>query len=603
MCGIFGYFGSANAAEKSAHGLRRLEYRGYDSWGIATVMDGDLEIIKEVGRIPDKIPSLQKWGKVTAAVAHTRWATHGGVTKTNAHPHLSATGDFAVVHNGIVENYLELKKMLGPKVTFKTQTDTEVIVKLLERELAKPTKKNQSFELDQLVTAVRQVMKELAGRNTFLVLTKQGDMAAVRQGSPLVVGLTTNPGEIYISSDVLSFADVAQRVVAIDNGQLVAWQAGQAELELYDIDTGSSISWQAQPIQVKQATLDKAGFDHFMIKEIHETPQVIRTVTTQSAASIEKLATAIRQARRVFTIGSGTAGVAAGLMAAYLRSQGQVLAMSLVGAEAGEVLPLMNDQDILIALSQSGETADVLEVLEKAQAKGVKLVCYVNMPGSSMTRLADLSFMADAGPEVCVMSTKVLSSQAAWGYLVAKAVAGQYAAGKKNLNNVADQLQTYLALPETHKICRNWATQLAKVNDIFLLGKGEAAYSVMEGMIKLIEGSYKHAHAIPAGDLKHYAITLMEEGVPVIVVVPEAETERLAVMNAAQEVKARGATVFAISAQEHPVFDYWMPLPATGETLAITCVVPLQLLAYYLTVKLGNDVDHPRNIAKSVTVK
>lgn len=595
MCGIYSYQGSNDAAAEVLAGLKRLEYRGYDSWGIAVPVpaDGTIAVHKQVGKISDiadrsslSVPATQ------VAIGHTRWATHGGVTQQNAHPHAASDGSFVLAQNGVVQNYLELKKMLlAQGYTFVSETDTEVIVHLIEEE-----RKTTA----SLIQAVRQAFLKLEGRNTIILMTTQGEVMAARNGSPLVVGLNHTTGDIYISSDTLSFASQVEKIVVIENGQLVRFENGRLVVE--QIKDSSPVSYQEEAIGHLTQNLDKEGYDHFMLKEIHENPTVIRQVTKTPLDQLHELATVLKQARRVYTIGSGTAGIAAAQMAFYLRAHARLDATSLVGADAVEYFDLFSPEDVLIAPSQSGETADVLEVLEVAKAKGITIVTYVNMQGATMTRLADLPFLAQAGPEICVMSTKVFTSQVAWGYLVAKAVQGQTSEGIERLLAVADQIENYVNDPTVILQLQSVAQYLAAQSDIFLLGKAQCFQIIREGMVKIIEGTYRHAQALPAGDLKHYAITLMEKGVPVMVVTAHDEVEG-DVLTAAQEVKARGASVIGIGPTPDPSFEQHLALPDTGETAALTALVPLQLLAYYATVKLGHDVDHPRNIAKSVTVK
>jgi len=339
-----------------------------------------------------------------------------------------------------------------------------------------------------------------------------------------------------------------------------------------------------------------------MVTEIHDSADVLAQVAAQDPLAMKELAQAIDTARTGYTLGSGTAGIAAAQIAFYLRKYAKVNTISLVGAEAQSYFDLFGPGDLIIAPSQSGETADVLEVLELAQTKGVKIATYVNMSGSMMTRMADFPFMAGAGPEFCVMSTKVFTSQIAWGYLLAKTVAGEFTEGVAELEKTKHALRTYLADTKTEKSLKKLAKKLIPASSIFLLGKSQNLEMVKEGMVKMIEGSYKHAHGIAAGDLKHYAITLMEKGVPVIVAVSNDEA-RTDTISAGIEVQSRGATVIGIGQGKVDQFDAFVELPDTGETAALINVVALQLLAYYMTVLLGNNVDKPRNIAKSVTVK
>lgn len=594
MCGIFAYHGQDSAVDQVVTGLKRLEYRGYDSWGVAVATNQELSVFKQVGKVT-QVADEAELGlpKGQIAIGHTRWATHGGVTQANAHPHLASDSSFALAQNGVVENFDTLKAaQLQAGENFKSETDTEVIVKLIEAE-------RQAGK--DLLTAVRAAHQKLSGRNTIILITPDGEIIAARQGSPLVIGFGNSEGEVFVSSDVLSFATQVKEVVTVDNGQVV--QVSPAgEVQLFDLKSGAKLEIKREPLQLDQPKIDKEGYEHFMLKEIHETPVVIRQVSTQPVERLTQAAELIKQAHSVYTIGSGTAGMAAAQIAYYLRSVAKVPAVSLVGADANEYLELFTPEDVLIAPSQSGETADVLEILEQAKELGVKIISYVNMPASSMTKLADLSFLAGAGPEICVMSTKVFTSQIAWGYLLAKAVAGQTADGQAALAAVADSVQAYLEDSTAMTQLSNLAQQLSGAKDIFLMAKGQLFQVMREGMVKLIEGSYKHAHAIPAGDLKHYAITLMEAGVPVLVAVAD-DAVRSDVLNAAHEVKTRGATVIGLSAQAEASFDSTIVMPVSGETAAIALVVPVQLLAYHLAVVLGNDVDHPRNIAKSVTVK
>lgn len=588
MCGIFAYSGNKTNAVITVHeGLKRLDYRGYDSWGMAVFNEGVLTLEKHAGRIPASAPQLPESSTV---LGHTRWATHGAVSDTNAHPHAASDNSFVLAQNGIVENFNELKKILtGKGYEFKTQTDTEVIVRLIEE------KRKQYPELTE---AIREAFLELDGRNTIIVLTNTGDLIACRNGSPLVIGIGEN--EAFFSSDTLSFAPYTKRVVVIDNGQMVTYSNHQ--LGIRTVKDNQSVTYQIETADVNQEILEKGDFPYFMIKEIFDEPATILAIINQSKSELTKLASAIKNARTVYTIGSGTAGAAAAQIAYYLRRHAKIPAVSLVGAEAKEYLPLFSDQDILIAPSQSGETADVLEILEPAKKIGIKIASLVNMPGSLMTRLSDFKFMAGAGPEVCVLSTKVFVAQIAWGYLLAKTVAGSYEEGVTQLKQLADRLSEYLKDEKQRDQIKKLAETLSHQEHIFLLGKGQNLQMIKEGMIKIVEGAYIHAHAIPSGDLKHFAITLMAEGVPVVVVTSQDESVN-DVANAVSEVKARGATVYGIGSVNSEQFKEFLEIPDTYETSAIFNVTVLQLLAYYMAVDLGHDVDKPRNIAKSVTVK
>lgn len=593
MCGIFGYAGKkSNAAQITLEGLKRLDYRGYDSWGIAALSDGKISVEKKVGKITEAAINSQLSAlNSQLSIGHTRWATTGVVNQTNAHPHYASDQSFVLAQNGIVENYKELKKKLLKKgYSFQSDTDTEVIVRLIEYEF----KKNPNYR-----AAICQAFLQLNGRNTIIILTNDNQIWAARDGSPLVIGIGPVKNEFYFSSDILSFAPFAKKAIIINNGELVHLNH---KLKIYNINNGNEKKYKFENVTLANTKVNKDGFEHFMLKEIFESPKAITQLINQDEKKYLDLANAIKKARRVYTIGSGTAGVAAAQIAFYLRSIAKIEAVSLIGADAKEYYSLLTPDDIIIAPSQSGETADVLEVLEIAKKNGVTIATLVNMPGSMMTRMSDFKFMCEAGPEICVMSTKVFTSQIAWGYLIARTVAGQIKEGKKDLINLATQITAYLNTPKNHHLLQKTTRLLARTPNIFLLGKQDNYQVLKEGMIKIIEGSYKSASAIPAGDLKHYAITLMEKGTPVITALSE-DKNKPEVLNALNQVRARGAKVIAIAPQNNEIFDYHIPIPDTNTTNSIMHIIPLQLLAYYLARRLGNNIDKPRNIAKSVTVK
>lgn len=579
MCGIFGYVGESHKAPTIVHeGLQRLEYRGYDSWGVGSLHGGDLQLFKQVGAVSrEKIPLANS----THAIGHTRWATHGAVTEVNAHPHFASDGSFILAHNGIVENAEALKKTLTKSV-FKTQTDTEVIVRLIE-ELRKKK---------PLKDAVRLAFKKLAGRNTIIILTTDGVVYAIRNGSPLVIGTSTK-NEYYFSSDSLSLGGLVDNIAVVENGQMV--ECTQNKILFSSVATGKKMQTQWELYSTPQISTDKGTYPHYMLKEIHESPLAIEQVV-KDTTSYTKLVGVLKKARTVYCIGSGTAGVASQQIAYYLRSIAGIRAVALIGGEASEYAHLIGSGDVCIAPSQSGETADVLEVLERAQKRGATIVSYVNMYGSMMTRMSDFPFMANAGPEICVMSTKIFTSQVAWGFLLAHRITGTEQRGKKALKQLTRAMTEYLADTSADTILTTFAHEAAHMPHLFLMAKGQNAAIIREGMVKIIEGSYVHAHAIPAGDLKHYAITLVEKNTPIIAVISDDEV-RHDVENAVHEVKARGARVISVGALRD------IAVPETGATSAIMNVIPLQLLAYHMAVARGNNVDKPRNIAKSVTVK
>ena len=587
MCGIFGYIGgSLNAADIVLSGLKKLDYRGYDSWGIAVIANGQISLKKDVGEI-GKIKSITlPSGRVS--LGHTRWATTGGVSRINSHPHFSTDKSFALVQNGIVENFEELKRDLKNQgYLFQSETDTEVIVRLIE------SQKN-----DDLVESVRLAFLQLKGRNTIAVIDlKKNRLIAARNGSPLIVGQSSDG--YYLSSDTFSLSGLVTKFLNLDNGDILVLDD---QLKFIDSRTGQQINRAFKDMEISTSSPDKGNYDHFMIKEIMESPQIINHIASYRQKDLSELVKVIKQSTRVYLIGSGTAGNAAAQIAYYLKKYAHIPAISLVGADAKDYFSLFSPQDLIIAPSQSGETADVLEVLEFAKTKGVKIASLVNMPGSMMTQISDFKFSSLAGPEICVMSTKVFTAQIAWGYLLAKSIVNQHAQAVAELKELAILTQGYLEDSQNHQQIKKIAAYLSQTHDIFLLGKGQNFQIAKEGMVKIIEGSYKHAHAIPAGDLKHYAITLIEKNVYVLVLLsPDDSLDDL--NSAINEIRSRHGTIIGLFHHPQPNFNYHLPSLDLQNTSAIFNIIPLQLLAYYLAVKLGNNIDKPRNIAKSVTVK
>lgn len=587
MCGIFGYKGTSIDASKIVlSGLKKLDYRGYDSWGIAVSDNQKIYLKKNIGQI-SKIKSLSlPQGKIS--IGHTRWATTGSVSQVNAHPHFSTDKSFVLVQNGIVENFEDLKVELSKQgYKFYSETDTEVIVRLIE------SQKNNN-----IIEAVRQSFLQLKGRNTIAVLDlKNNQLIALRNGSPLVVGI--NNDEYFLSSDTFSLSNLATQYIDLNNLEMVVINK---KLQFFDSKNGNEITKNIHSLEAATTNEGKGNHKHFMIKEILETPQVIQNIINSDKKNLFKLAKTIQKSSTIYIIGSGTAANAAAQTAFYLREYAKIPAISLIGSDSLEYFDLFSPSDLIIAPSQSGETADVLEVLEFAKIKGVKIASLVNMPGSMMTKISDFRFSSNAGPEICVMSTKVFTAQITWGYLLAKTVSGKYNEAIIELNKLSDLSQKYLQNIENTKQIKKLVSKISQTHDIFLLGKGQNFQIAKEGMVKLIEGTYKHAHAMPAGDLKHYAITLIEKNVYVLALL-SFDNSLSDLNNAINEIRSRGGSIIGVSPQKQANFDYCLTVPSLKETSAILNVLPLQLLSYYLAVKLGNNVDKPRNIAKSVTVK
>lgn len=589
MCGIFGYVGKKNAKNVILEGLTRLEYRGYDSWGVAVLKDNKIEVIKKIGTIgkPKDIATLPE---ASIGIGHTRWATHGGVTETNAHPHLSTDGNFILAQNGIVENYQELKKTLTEKgYPFYSQTDTEVIVRLIEEK-----HKTQS----DLKEAVRMAFLDLKGRNTIILIDKVNNrIISVRNGSPLVLGLGTN--EYYIASDTLSFSDKTDLIVYLNNYEIV--ECDNAGLKISDVRSGKEITYKPIKVNHGDTEINKEGFDHFMLKEIVDQKHTIRDAVQYTLEDLKPFIDAIKKARHVYTVGAGTAGFAAGQIAFFLRKYAQVNAIELRSYEVGSYSEIFGDKDLLIAVSQSGETADTIEAIEIAREKGVKIASIVNMIGSTTSRISDFQFFSRSGPEICVASTKAFTAQSAWGLLIALSIAGKYSEAIDIIYNVSDKLENYFT-NELYSQIKKFVKSLVKKEHFFILGRDHNYYTALEGALKVKEITYKHFEGFASGELKHGVIALVEKGTPVFIIVSN-DKYKDDMLSAAAEVRARGAFVVGIGKENNELFDEFIATPDGGLADPIASIIPFQLISYFLGVELGNSPDKPRNLAKSVTVK
>lgn len=584
MCGIYAVSGSDNAGSVALVGIKRLEYRGYDSWGVAVADEKKIHLKKEVGHIPTQamIPEGQ------FAIGHTRWATHGGVTQANAHPHLSSDGSFALVHNGIVENESELRNLVIAKgFRFISQTDSEVIVRLVEQ------LREEGLTLDVAFTTA---MKMVEGRNAVVLLSATGEILAFRDGSPLVVGRADDT--YFISSDTHSLAKDALSSMMLDDGTYVKIHNGT--FTLTDIK-GNQIKEQFEILASNDTSAELGTFDHFMSKEIWDTPQAVTDMFDQSLNDILHLAKTLTTFEHVFVVGAGTAGVASKLIAYYLRTIAHIPAYGILAAEAESYLPLINEKTLVIAPSQSGETADVLVFLGAVKKRKATIATYVNMPNSMMNRIADVPIMAHAGPEICVMSTKVFTSQVLFGYLLAHGARGS---SERKLKELGSQLRTLfvsqLKDPQLRGQIMKAALLLKNEQKLLLVGVGGSYIVMEEGMIKITEGSYIQAQAVQTGNLKHFAITLIEDGTPVLVNM--LDTHRPLLVTAVKEMRARGAKIIAIDSMRDPMYEHLVHTTDHSPAPELGSIIPIQLLAYHLALVLGRNIDKPRNIAKSVTV-
>ena len=590
MCGIFGYIGQANAPEIIHQGLKRLEYRGYDSWGISIIEKDKIKTVKDVGHIPS---ILQKELNSKIGIGHTRWATHGGVTITNAHPHISSDKRFVLAQNGIVENYTFLKSQLEKQgYIFKTQVDTEVIVKLIEQNLIK-----KGDLKDSLVKS----FKQLEGRNTVILLdSKDKKILAIRNGSPLILGI--NKDEVFLASDPLAFNHLTQNIVEINNGELIEIEKGT--YKIFDINKDCYIERKPKEEKLLNIDIDKGGYDHYMLKEIVQQQHTILKASAYSEKELQPLIDRINNSKNIYTIGAGTAAYAGDQVCYYLRDIAKRNATSIRAYETESYLNIIDKNDLVIAFSQSGETADTLEAIEILKKKGVYICSVINMPGSTLSRLSDIYFMSNAGSEICVASTKVFTSQVSFGYLLAKSLIKEYNSAKKELALLSSNLESYFN-DKLFKDIKEISTKLKNKEHFFILGKGQNYHIAQEGALKIKEISYKHFEGFAAGELKHGVIALVEKGTPVISIISD-DINSKDLISATYEVKARGALTIGIGDSKYKKeksFDYFIPTATSNELKAIANVIPFQLISYYLAKALGNSIDKPRNLAKSVTVK
>lgn len=599
MCGIFGYVGKkTNVSEMILDGLRLLEYRGYDSWGIATKYQisnskYQIKVEKHTGKIGVAKVSLSQ---SEIGIGHTRWATHGGVTVKNAHPHLDCKNEIAVVHNGIIENYQEIKFDLIKKGhKFLSETDTEVFPHLIEELLASQGETLRGK--DGFAVAFRLAFNQTKGLSAIVAInSKTNEIAAAKTGPPLVVGVGKN--ELYISSDPNGIAKHTQKAIFIKDNEMVV--LGK-KLQLSSLPSGSSLVPNYETLEKSLAEEGKGTYKHFMIKEISEQPKVLENIAKNYSEEIEKLGKNIKGAFGTYFIGAGTAYYAA-LGGTYLFSK--IAKKHVNHAPASEFNYLedfLTNKSLIIALSQSGETIDVIEPLQRAKRKGSKIIALTNVKGSSIYRMSDSQMLLGAGPERAVASTKVYLAKLSILLMLAYSMKGEVRAGQKLVEQASREIKRILGGKSVENI-KKIASFLSYREHIFIIGRGASYPSALEAGLKIREVSYLHAEGLAGGELKHGAIALISKGTPCIVFAPNDETYG-AIMSNAMEVKARGGIIIGVSYKNSDIFDYFIEVKDSKEASVISQIVPAQLLAYYLAVLKNLDPDKPRNLAKSVTVK
>ncbi|MDO8624261.1 MAG: glutamine--fructose-6-phosphate transaminase (isomerizing) [bacterium] len=602
MCGIFGYVGTreADVALMTHRALRDLEYRGYDSWGIAVMTPDGVFVRKSVGKISDTNERELKGISGKLAIGHSRWATHGGVSEVNSHPHFNRDKTIAVIHNGIVENHNELRAFLLSKLGLKhaelfvSETDTEVIPHLIDYFL---TKEGKNFE-----QAFVAAGKMLEGRYAVAVMKKDEPyLLAMRDGSPLVVGVGED--DYYLASDVPAFLDHTRTVCYPGDRQYLKVFADS--MMMRSLESGEKVDPKWVEIVWDKASATKEGHPHYMLKEILEQSLALDKAIRQEDGKLLEMAKLMKEAEHCFFIGCGTAAKMAKLGELYAASIGGKQTTAFVGSEFQPYEQFLDKKSVLFAVSQSGETADVLEALSVGKKRGTKIISLLNVVGSSMDRMSDHKLFINTGPEIAVASTKAATAQIAVLILLAHALAKngkeKLAEGKHHLRKVVKEIKAWLTPELSHEV-KKVAEKLKNSNDLYIIGRGLNAPIAHEAAIKIQEVSYIHAEGFPGGELKHGPIALIQKGTPVIALIANDETKRDMESNTA-ELKSRGAYVIGIAPAHSPLFDEWIQVPDLGTASPIANLIPIQLLAYHLAVLRGNDPDKPRNLAKSVTVK
>ncbi|UJF33727.1 glutamine--fructose-6-phosphate transaminase (isomerizing) [Paenibacillus hexagrammi] len=609
MCGIVGYIGKRNSQEILLEGLKKLEYRGYDSAGVAVYTANGLQIQKAKGRIANlesKLEVAPLEGSV--GIGHTRWATHGKPSDVNSHPHTDNSLKFSVVHNGIIENYISLKEELIAKGhVFVSETDTEVISHLVA----------DLYEGD-ILKAVQKAVTRMTGAFALGVLTEYEPdrLIAVRQASPLIIGI--GEGENFIGSDIPAILEYTRNVFILNDGEMAVLTREGVELMTLE---GNFISREMFHVDWDIVTAEKAGFDHFMLKEIHEQPKAYRdTMSSRISAdgasvTLNELSMTVEEIRKISRVHIVACGTAfhAGMVGKYvIEKLARIPVETDVASEYRYRSPIITKDTLVIVVSQSGETADTLAALREAKRCGAKVLAITNVVGSSVAREADDLITTWAGPEIAVASTKAYTSQLIAFYLfglhLAQTLGTQTADEIKEvitaMKALPEQVEAILAQADALKVV---AEDMAKHDNLFFIGRGLDYAVALEGSLKLKEISYIHSEAYAAGELKHGTLALIEEDVPVIALATQHELLEKTVSNI-KEVKARGANVLGIAVEGEEELqksvDSTFIIPKTLDVLSpALAVVPLQLLSYYASLARGNDVDKPRNLAKSVTVE
>jgi len=578
MCGIVGYVSSKEKLQLSEfmQMIKSLDYRGYDSWGVSHLTD-KINIIKDIG----KITNTELPGESNLILGHTRWATHGGVTKENAHPHLSNDENISLVHNGIIENYRELKNNLEG-FNFKGQTDTEVLTNYIQSKLNENTL--ESFE---------QVLSELKGTYAIGFLKKgENRIYFARKSSPLVLGVGKN--ENFLSSDVTSFFEKTKTVIYLEDGDYGYIDASEIRI----FNSGSEVERKKSTITWDIDKAKKGEFEHFMLKEISEQVDVVKHVLMQDKDNIISVSNDLKT-KKVFMVACGTSYNAA-LAAEYEFLKKGIIPKVIRAHEFRSYSKFVDNNSIVLAISQSGETIDLIDALKSIKDSGAEIVSIVNVQGSTLDRMSDKRIYMNVGPEICVLSTKSYTASISILMLLAGCLTENYETVKEELNEINRHIY-YLTSENSRKYTKDLSHLLRYAKHLFTIGRRRDYPTAMESALKIKEVSYIHAEGFAGGQIKHGPIAMIENGTPCIVFVPNENHGEI--LSNAQELKSRGAFIIGVSDTKHEVFDFWIKVRGPDKFSPILRTIPIQILAYYLAVLKGLDPDKPRNLAKSVTVK
>jgi len=608
MCGIVGYVGDRKASEILLESIKKLEYRGYDSAGIATISGEKILLKKDIGKIDEvdkKVDFLELQGNI--GIAHSRWSTHGKVTKDNAHPHTDCTGKISIVHNGIIENYAELKKELEEKGhKFKSETDTEVIAHLIEENYR-----------DDMISAVSEALKKVEGSYALGIMHADYDgLIAARNESPLVIGIGKN--ENYIASDVPAILSQTKKVIYLGNKEVAVLDRNQ--VRIYDLE-GNKITKKIEEIEWNAEQAEKQGFKHFMLKEIFEQPQAI-TETINGRLEDSDILIAdevglseeeIKEIKRIRIVACGTSWHAGIVGEFMLEGLAKIPVEVEYASEFRYRDPIVDEGTVVVAISQSGETADTLAAIKEAKKKGAKIISIVNVKGSSIDRESDNVIYTRAGPEIGVASTKAFTSQLVVLYLITVyfgKIKGllppeQVRNRVRDLRKLPLQMQTVLEEKDYIKL---HAEKFYEKKNALYLGRGINYPIALEGALKLKEVSYIHAEGYPAAEMKHGPIALIDNEMPVVVIATRDDKTYKKVLSNIEEVKSRGGEVIAIETKGDEdvkkIVDHNFYIPENSYILTpLLAVIPLQLFAYYIAIMRGKNPDFPVNLAKSVVVE